>query len=35
MASARSMSPLPENSYRATGFCSRYRHPNVDAALER
>jgi peptide/nickel transport system substrate-binding protein len=27
--------PLPENGFRATGFESRYRHPDVDAFLER
>ncbi len=26
--------PLPENRYITTGFASRYRHPEVDAALE-
>ena len=27
--------PLPENGFRATGYSGRYRHPEVDAFLER
>jgi ABC-type transport system substrate-binding protein len=30
-----SVVPLPENGFRAPGFESRYRHPEVDAFLDR
>jgi len=30
-----SQAPLPENGYRASGFESRYRNPDLDAAIER